>query len=173
MDLRHEIMREHSKENIRAIANWIGRDHDRFAELMQLFLGEEYRLVQRSAWVLSEVGGRYPKLLLPYLARMVHALDQPLHPAVQRNVLKVFADTGLLVPEEVEGELVAQCFALLEAPKTPVAIKVHAMQLLANACERYPDLAIELGEAIRAQMPEGSAGFRSRGRKILDRLSLR
>jgi hypothetical protein len=137
---------------------------------VECFLSGEYRLVQRAAWVLSEVGCVHPLLLVPHMDRLVHALEKPLHPAVQRNLLKVLAETNPPLSEDVEGVLVAQAFTLLEAPLTPVAIKAHAMQVLADACQRYPDLAIELREAIMAQLPDGSPGFRSRGQKILDQL---
>ncbi|MCB0636709.1 MAG: hypothetical protein KDC54_08830 [Lewinella sp.] len=167
MDLREALSREHSKANTDAIARWIGSDPERFAELVDCLLSGDYRLVQRSAWVVSTVGCARPWLVVPHLDRLVHALEKPLHPAVQRNVLKLLAETELPLSEDAEGELVAHAFDLLEAPKAPVAIKVHAMQLLANACRRYPDLSVELRETIQAQLPEASAGFRSRARKIL------
>ena len=165
--IRETLETGQSKAKAEAICKWIGNDDERFAELMALFLSDEYRMVQRSAWVLSKVGERYPHLLEPYLPQLIGALREPLHSAVQRNVLKVLADTEIPVPEELEGPLVDQSFELLADPKVPVAIRVHAMQLLANLCRSYPELGIELKAIIEDNMEHGSAGFRSRGRKVL------
>ena len=41
------------------------------------------------------------------------------------------------------------------------------MQYIANLLPRYPDLAIELRPILEDGMEEGSAGFKSRGKKIL------
>ncbi len=171
MNIRATLERRHSKETNLALTRWIGADPDRFAELMTLFFSDEKVLVQRSAWTLSQVGVRYPLLLLPYLEDLIKALDAPLHPAVQRNVLKVLADGGLAIPEELEGPLVDKSFDLLADPKVPVAVRVHAMQLLSNLCSNYPELAIELKAIIEDQMEYGSAGFQSRGRKVLKHLA--
>jgi hypothetical protein len=149
------------------VARWIGNDPTRFEALLVCLQGDDIRLVQGSAWVVSEVGGVYPQLIVTQLDRLVGALARPLHPAVTRNVLKVIAELNPPLPEALEGELVARAFDLLEAPRTPVAIKVHAMQILANTCARYPDLAVELRETLQAQLPESAAGFRSRARKVL------
>ena len=53
MDMRQEILKEHSKAQATKIADWIGKDEKRFAHLMELFFTDEYRVVQRTAWVVS------------------------------------------------------------------------------------------------------------------------
>jgi len=55
MNLREQLLLEHSKTNSELITKWIGKNKSRFSELMQLFLHDEYRVVQRAAWVLSMV----------------------------------------------------------------------------------------------------------------------
>jgi hypothetical protein len=37
MDIRESLLREHSKANTKAVAQWIGRDPERFASLGGVF----------------------------------------------------------------------------------------------------------------------------------------
>ena len=50
MNLREEILKEHSKTQCNKIVNWIGNSQKRFNELFELFLNDEYRVTQRAAW---------------------------------------------------------------------------------------------------------------------------
>ena len=172
MDIREALLSEHSRQKTDEIAAYIGTNEERFAELMELFIGEDKKLVQRSAWVVSNVAGFYPKFLLPYQAELIYVLEHPLHPSVQRNVLKILAENELQLTEETEGRLLNLCFDLLPNPQIPVAIRVHAMQYIAGFLKHYPDLAIELKTIIEDGMEHGSAGFKSRGRKILKMIQM-
>jgi len=58
----------------------------------------------------------------------------------------------------------------LENKKEPIAIRVFAMTVLANLADTYPEIKGELIAVIEDQMPYGSAGFISRGKKILKKL---
>lgn len=169
MNLREQLLKEHSKTNTELIVDWIGKDADRFAALMQLFLEDEYRVGQRAAWVLSGCADRYPAITHPHLADMVHCLENPSHPAISRNTLRALANLPL-VPEELQGELVDHAFRILTDPKQPVAIHVHAMQVVANLCQEHPDLSAELRLVLEANLEGASKGYLSRVRKILKRL---
>ena len=170
MDIREMLLSKHSKEITLAITDWIGNDPERFAQLMELFLSAEYRVVQRASWVVSHVGSEHPNLFKPHFKGIVAALQAPLHPAVMRNVMKVLADTEIEVPEEEEGILVDLAFKWLMSTSTPVAIQAHSMTWLAKICKKYPELGGELKEVLETQMEYGSAGFCSRARKIMKEL---
>jgi len=60
MNLRTQLLFTHSKVNTQRIAAWIGQDAERFSELVTILLHDEVRVVQRAAWVLSEVGCAQP-----------------------------------------------------------------------------------------------------------------
>ena len=57
MKLREEILKEHSKAQCTKIVKWVGSNQQRFDELFDLFLNDEYRVVQRAAWPVS-----YPEI---------------------------------------------------------------------------------------------------------------
>jgi len=53
MNLRSEILAEHSKAQAAKIVEWIGDSQQRFDELVKLFLHDEYKVMQRAGWPLS------------------------------------------------------------------------------------------------------------------------
>ena len=157
----------HSRAQAEAIADWIGTDPERFAELVALLLGPDPLLAQRAAWPLRVVGETYPTLLAPHWPALIDRLGQPAHPALPRNILALASAWQQPWEEEVFGWLVDHSFRLLEQPSAPVAIKAHAMTVLHSATQREPGLIPELEALIEAQLPLGSAGFVNRGQKIL------
>jgi hypothetical protein len=171
MNLREQLLKEHSKKNTQLIMQWVGHDPDRFAELMPLFLEDEYRVGQRAAWVVSGCADQYPDLIQPHLADMVRCLENPIHPAISRNALRALASLPN-VPEELQGELVDRAFTILLDPKQPVAIHVHAMQVLANLCAEHPDLGPELRLILEDNLEGASKGYLSRAKRILQKLPL-
>lgn len=170
MKLRDEILKEHSKEHSLAIAGWIGKNPARMGQLMQLFLHDEYRVVQRAAWIMSLVAQQHPELLKPHLHSMVNRMgDDGIPVAVKRNVVRVLQ--YILVPEDLQGPVMDYCFRFLEDPKETVAVRAFSMTVLAGLAKQYPDIRQEIVLLIEDQMREGAtAGFISRGKKTLKEL---
>lgn len=169
MNIKDEILREHSKQQVTKIADYIGNDPEKFDELMHLFFDREYRTCQRAAWVVSHCTDRYPGLAEPYIGPMLMNLKKEVHVAVVRNSLRILQIMD--IPGELLGEAADIGFKLLESKDQPVAVKVFAMTVLANICKKVPELKNELSILIEDQMPYASAGFRSRGSKILKQMS--
>lgn len=166
MDLKAAILKEHSKAQALLIRDYIGNNQVLFDELMTHFFSNEYRITQRAAWIVNHCVEKYPFLINSHLERMVHNLARPkLHDAVKRNTVRILQSVDL--PEELLGPLVDYCFKFLLDPKEAVAIRVFSMQILYNICKKEPELADELRIVIEEFMPHGTAGFRSRGKKIL------
>ncbi|WP_147243607.1 hypothetical protein [Chitinophaga flava] len=170
MDLRKKILTAHNKEHSLYIAGWIGQDAQRFAQLMKLFLEDEYRVVQRSAWIISIVADQHPSLLEPHLRDMVSRMDMPgLPSAVKRNVLRVMQDMNL--PPELHGEVMNACFHYIEDPKEMIAIKAFSMTVLANLAKAYPDIKNEIRVVLEDLLEhDPSPGIRSRARKVMSSL---
>lgn len=168
MNIRTEILKEHSKQNAIRISEFIGQDKEIFSELMECFLGDEYRVTQRAAQIVSYCAEKYPALIIPYLKKIILNLRNDVHVAVKRNTLRVLQDIDL--PSDLHGETADICFKIMEDSKEPIAVKVFAMTVLVNICQEIPELKNELRILIEDQMPYGSAGFKSRGSKLLKRL---
>jgi hypothetical protein len=167
MDLRSEILKEHSRAQSEKIAKWIGRDEKRFAEFMQLFLAGEYRVTQRAAWILSVVAEQHYQMTAPYLERMVKRMNEPgVHVAVKRNVVRILQ--FIEIPEALHSEVMNTCFELLADPKETIAVRAFSMTVLGNLAQLYPDIKYELRAIIEDElMHEPSAGFKARAKKIL------
>lgn len=168
MNLRKEILKEHSKSQILKIVNYIDNDKNRFADLMRLFLENTYQVSQRAAMAVNYCASAYPELVFPYYKRMLENLNQPVHDAVKRNTLHIFQ--WIEIPEKLQGKTADICFKLLCSKNEPIAVQVFSMTVLHNLSKIHPDLKNELRIAIEEQMPYGSAGFISRGKKILKSL---
>ena len=166
MDVKTQLLAEHSKANADLIKEWIGTDKDRFALLVRLFLENEYRVSQRAAMVLGHIHDSYPFLLQPFLGQIIKHLRQPdIHDAVKRNIVRILQNVE--IPEEYYGEVADVCFTWLADPNVAVAIRVFSMTVLWNICQKVPELMPELKATIEDWLEYSSTGFKSRGKKVL------
>ena len=170
MDIRTELLKEHSRPQAIRIAEYIGDNPKRFEDLLDLFLNDKYRVVQRSAWVIVFCAKRFPFLITSHLEALIKNLKKPkIHNAVKRNTVRVLEDVD--IPEDLLGITAEICFDFLMDIKEPIAVRVFSMTILYNICVKEPELAHELKAIIEEHLPHGSAGFKSRGKKILKGLS--
>lgn len=169
MNIREALIERHSKQQAVRIAAYIGNDSERFAELISIVQEEEYRLVQRAAWVVRHCFDKHPELIEPHLDALVKQLRRPNQDAFRRNVLAILAD--IRIPKRHIEELADLCFEFLASRKEPVAIRAHSMEVLYQVCEHEPELGNELKLLIEEFMPHESVGFKSKGKKIIARLA--
>ena len=169
MNLREEILKEHSKAQCTKIVNWVGSSQQRFDELFHLFLNDEYRVVQRSAWPMSYCVYAHPSLISKHWKELMDNLKKTnLHDSVKRNSIRLIQDVEL--PEKYHGEIMNLCFKYLESPTEALAVKVFSMSVIANLVKYYPEIKPELKLIIEDQLPHQSAGFKSRAKQVLKQL---
>lgn len=170
MDIRTALLQEHSKHQNQRIVDYVGKDVERFAELIELFWGNEYLVTQRAAWTLSDCCQNHPDLIQPYLERFIHNLRSPdLHDAVKRNTLRVLQIID--IPEDLLGDAADIGFSLFGKKEEAIAIRVFAMTVLLQVVQKVPELKDELRLMIEEQMPYESPAFVSRGTKTLKALA--
>jgi len=170
MNLRASILEEHSKEMAMKVVAYVGESQDRLAEVLTLAEDREVKLAQRASWPLSYIFDAHPEMINPNVPRMLKLLDEPVHDAIPRAVLRAFAQVPKL-PEDYWGEILEVAYEKLQNPKVPVAIRVHCMQIIFNVSRFIPELGEELKLILETQMTEASAGFQSRARKLIKKLS--
>lgn len=154
-----------SKETRDALVAELASDQVRFDELMELFYAGTEREITRAAWIMRTAGELNPRLIKPHLNRMTQYMRGEVPDAVLRNTLGLFQ--GIKLPADLWGEVAEVGFDLLNDPKRPAAIRVHAMSTLLNIVKQVPELKQELQLVVEAHLPFGSAGFQSRGKKVL------
>ena len=126
MNLREEILREHSKAQCLQIAHYFGEDKQRFKMLMYLFLNVEYRVCQRAVWVVITVADKYPDLIQPYMLAMPENLENNNHASVTRNTVRVLRYMRE-IPESSIGLAASIYFKYLTTPQ----------YLLPSGCFQY------------------------------------
>jgi len=105
-------------------------------------------------------------LIRPHLEKMVLNLkDENIHVAVKRNTVRLLQNVE--IAEDLMGTIADCCFNFLANPNEAVAVRIFSMSILYELCKKEPDLANELKIIIEEFMPHGTAGFRSRGTKVL------
>jgi len=163
-----ELLVKNSKEIALQVLNAIEEQPSRMEELMNCFFDEDLRICQHASWPAGMIADQNPKLIIPYLEKMLNNLDTPLHDAVIRNTFRTLQN--LDVPEEIEGLAFEKAYDFLANPQNAIAIRVFAMSVCGNIARKYPELKEELIPLIEEQLPYGSAGFINRGMKVLKAL---
>jgi hypothetical protein len=169
MDLKAELLSEHSKRQTMKIVSYIGNDNDLFKVLMDLFFKGPYRVTQRAAWVVGCCADNEPGLIIPYLEPLLKNLQGNVHDAVKRNTVRLLENVD--IPGDLLGIAAHTCFRFLNSADEAVAVRVYSMSVLLNICKKEPELKEELRLCIESQLPYASAAFTSRGQKILKKLA--
>ena len=166
MDIRQALMTEHSKQQTMAIVEFIGEDPKRFAELMKVFFAGDYRLTQRAAWPMNYCAERHPKLILPYLPKLLDCLErEDMHDAVRRNVVRLLQ--YIEIPKRLTGKVYSHCIDLLDDADQPAAVRAFAMTVATRIAKSEPDLMKELRLIIHKHLPHSTAAFRARAKQVL------
>jgi len=165
MDIKAETAKEHSKLQTQKITCYIGNDQSRFGELIALVLGEDPKIAQRAAWTMSQCLESNPNLIFPHLKVLLENLRNPVHDAIKRNTIRAL--DLIEIPEDLLGLVADICFDFLDSTKESIAIRVFSMTALFKVCQQEPELSNELKIVIEDHYPHGSAGFKSRARRVL------
>ena len=166
MNLRQEILKEHSKAQCNKIVEWVGNSQERFDELFRLFLNDEYRVVQRAAWPVSYCAIANPGLIKKHFGSLLTNLQKPnLHDAVKRNSIRLLQDVP--IPRKYQGDVMTICFNYLVSPTEPVAVKAFSLTVLGKLANNYPEIIPEIKLLIEDQLPQQTAAFKSRAKKLL------
>lgn len=172
MNIRTELIREHSKAMADKVAAYIIEQPNQLADLMACFFDHDLRICQRAAWPVCKLGIQKPHLLEPYMESMISNLANPRHDAVVRNTVRVWAEMD--IKEEYEGRIFDLCFEFICDPKAAVAIRAFSISVAANIARKYPELAQELSLELKNQLIyETKPAVLARARKYIKVLGQR
>jgi hypothetical protein len=170
MKLRETILKEHSKAQCDKIVKWVGDNQERFDKLFDLFMNDEYRVVQRSAWPVSYCVEKHPQLFHKHYAKLIRNLKNPgLHDAVKRNSVRLLQ--YVIIPEKFHGELMNLCFKYISSPAEAVAVKAFSLTVLQKLAKQYPEIKNELKLVIEERWDHETAAFKARAKNILQELN--
>ena len=167
MNIKTALLKEHSKKQCAAIVKWVGNDQKRFDELFDLFLHEEYRVVQRAGWPISNCIEQHPALIKKHFARLLKNLGKEgIHDAVKRNTIRLlqFVD----IPEKFHGQVMDICFNYIVSPTEAVAVKAFSITVLQNLARKYPEIINEIKLVIEERWDYETMAFKTRAKKLLN-----
>jgi len=165
-DLRSLIQ---SWENIALLVRYIADHPEHLEIIMTKVLDDSKPEHWRAAWMVDKIHERHPELVLPYLPTMTNFVITTQNAGKKRHLLKLISLND--IQEENMALLLNFCLEVFTNAAEPVAVRVHAMQILYNIAQKEPDFSGELIELIENEMEyHGSAGLASRGKKLLKKL---
>ena len=158
-----------SWENIALLVRYIADYPEHLDILMTKVLDDSRPEYWRAAWMVDKIHDRHPELVAPYLQTITDFVLTTKNAGKKRHLLKLISLNN--IQEENIVLLLNYCFEVFTNTAEPVAVRVHAMQILFNIAQKVPDFSGELIELIENEIElHGSAGLASRGKKLLKKL---
>jgi len=166
MTLKEQILKEHSKNNMLAIAAIVGNDRKKFQVVLDMMLGDNIRAQQLSAAVYYHCLKSNPWWLDDHLDLLLNKIEKDkIHDAVRRNIFRILQNGA--IPEDLQGRIYNLCMSYVMDPKEVIAVRAFSMSTLHNICKSEPELSRELSIVVTEAMKCGRAAITIRGRKIL------
>jgi hypothetical protein len=118
---------------------------------------------------MDKINDQAPELIIDYIPKIIEQLKVEKSDGKKRHLLKLISLKE--IPDLYLGFLTDFCITIFTSSKEPIAVRVHAMQILGNIAMKEPDLKPEIALIMEHEMENhGSAGIVSRCKKILKKL---
>lgn len=152
-----------SWENLALMVRHISDHPEHLQAILKMTFNEEQPENWRAAWMLDKVHEKHPELVRPFFPELIEFSLQTRNDSKRRHLLKLISLYP--IPEQQMANLLNYCVEIFTNAAIPVAVRVHAMQILFNIALQEHDFAGELIDMIEHEIEyHGSAGIRSRGR---------
>jgi hypothetical protein len=165
VNYKTQLLKEHSRWNTDLISKAVGNSSTELKKIIDIVYNEKAPLPQRASWVLVAVNAKHSELLRPYIPLFINTISEFKIDGIKRNILSVISSHS--IPKRYQVKLIDLCFNFLLSSDEKVAVKVHAMQTVANIALYHPELKQELKAVITDQWSKNSAAFQARARKVL------
>jgi hypothetical protein len=138
-----------------------------FSVFIDLALQDEKYYAERASRVVCVCSQNFPELFKPHCSRVISALKYLRSEGAMRNLLKTIAEVPVKLTKKDKAILLNQCFDYLVSNDYPIAVQVFSMQILYNLSCEIPEIGEELYRILEEKIPDASAGYRSRARRIM------
>lgn len=158
-----------SWENLTIVSRHIADHPECLDVLMSVALDDSKAENWRAVWMVEKVYDQHPDLIRPYLPVMTDFLFRTSNNSKKRHLLKLISLNP--IREDQMGKLLNYGIETFVDASMPVAVRVHALQILFNISLEEPDFIGELIELTEHELAyHDSAGIRSRGQHLLRKL---
>jgi hypothetical protein len=156
MDLVAILSEKQSSKNVKLISTAAIEDASIVKALIQLMDKGSPRLSQNAAWPICHITDANPFVFAKHQKKLLSLLKRTdVHPAVHRNVIRIFH--YLKVDTKLEGELLDICFHFLDVKETPIAVQHLSMHILLKMTKQYPELLNEFQETVKMIVQQNPA----------------
>ena len=156
-------------QNLPILTDYFLANPSEAALLLDLAASVQHPENWRAAYLAGKLHDQHPSLIRPLLPRIIQMALKTTHPSQRREFLRILSTNK--ISETQSAAMLNHCFNLLTSPQEPVAVRVHAMQILFNLSESEPDLKPELIRTIEHEMDlHPTPGLQARGRHLLKKL---
>ncbi len=158
-----------SGETIPLLAKYFVQEPGQLDILIKTAFDDSETYTWRAAWMIDKIHEEKPDLILPYFQSITEFAIHTKNSGKRRHFLKLISLHD--IPDENMALLLNFASEMFTNASEPVAVRVHAMQILYGIALKEPDFSGELIEMIGHEIEyHGSAGIASRGRKLLKKL---
>jgi hypothetical protein len=148
----------------------IGNDPERFNEMMQITLRDEYPVSMRAARIIALSCSNHPELIAPCVDRIILSLKDCKTDGVRRSFLKILTEIPLHFDDEQLGVLTDLAFTWLSDPAEPISVRYYSIEILQIVSRKYPEIGTELSGMLQELVDDGSSGLKAKSRKVLNYL---
>lgn len=166
-DLREIVS---SWENLLFTIDYFSEHPEFLALLLNIAMDDSLKDSWRACWLINKIEERNPGHFKEYLHRAIDFVQKTSDRSKKREFLRLICLYE--IPIEKAPALLDYCINQFTSADEPIAVRVHAMQVLFNISEVEPELKNELIQLIEHEIEyHSSAGIRSRGGKLLRKLN--
>ena len=169
MNIKKQLLLEHTKINCQNIAFFIHDDTKKFDELVKLMLTRDNILAQRASHSLQFCIDKFPELITPYTEHFITVLQKNPIDAIKRAITRSWERIEL--EKEYHGIIIQLGFDYLQSPKEAIAPRAYFITIVHNLVLQYPELESEFGLVLLDLIEnEKSPALTGRAKKVLKQL---
>lgn len=167
------------KHKVIELAKIAAANQHAIKEIIDLTFYPDQQIAFRAAWILENIYTQYQAYFLPYLTYFLERFDVQHHPSAQRHYAKIAAmltskKASPFVKSSMQQiqteQLITTTFNWLIDPNTPVAIKSHCLNILANLSPTNPWVKDELLQTIDFLIDQESVAFYAKAKQVRKQL---
>ena len=142
----------------KALINAIEKDSAMLEDCFDDFFSPNLRKCQEISWILVQIGGARPDLIVPYFEKMFSALKDPkAHNALVRNTIRIWQE--MHIDEDYRGIIFDICYKYFLDAKRQIAVRAFSINVCVNLCRIHPELKDDLIHALELVMSVKNDNF--------------
>jgi len=165
-----DILYDSSRICVEMAGEVISAKPDLFAEAFALVRENKGTVSSRASRAIFFSFSNNPGIIDPFIADIVDATLTIENTSIRQNLLRLLSELELTEDTHQIGTLIDNCFRWIDSIESTPAIKVYSLEIVYKLSRKIPELQNELINTIENQMELSSAGFKSRGGRLLKKL---